>query len=271
MEQQPEKNSLPPQELSLVPEWFWRLRYSLILLGTSCTVAVFAVVFKSPSTLKAGANSQGSILPPAAVQNVAPSPPIYLGNQVVPAVKPNSLMGIIQYPNSRVMTPKILADLTPKKSRFEQTEISRNYVENVFAELSSHPGQTEPIHPENSPLVFPFNTPLPVTLDQLLITNEGAANSEISPRVTVPTPQELSQGAALLTQTNQKQSQNQSVSSPPGIPLTLRNIVVLALENNTDIKNAYLERIAQKEDLAVAESTFSPKITPNISVQIVRN
>jgi hypothetical protein len=144
-------------------------------------------------------------------------------------------------------------------------------VENVFPKLSSHPGQTEPIHPETSPLVSPFNTPLPVTLDQLLITDEGAANSEISPRVTVPTPQELSQGAALLTQTNQKQPQNQSVSSPPGIPLTLRDIVVLALQNNTEIKNAYLERIVQKEDLAVAESTFSPKITPNISVQIVGN
>jgi len=271
MEQQPEKNSITPRELPLVSEWFWMLRYSLILLGTSCTVAVLAVVFKSPSTLKAGANSQGSILPPAAVPNVAPSPQIYLGNKVVTPVKQHSLMGIIQYPNSRVMTPKILADFTQKKTRFEQTEISRNYVENVFPQLSYHPGQTEPIHPETSPLVSPFNTPLPVTLDQLLITDEGAANSELSPRVTVPTPQELSQGAVLPTQTHQKQSQNKSVSSPPGIPLTLRNIVVLALENNTDIKNSYLERIAQKEYLAVAESTFSPKITPNISVQIVRN
>jgi hypothetical protein len=116
MEQQPEKNYITPRELPLVSEWFWMLRYSWILLGTCYTVAVLAVVFKSPSTLKAGANSQGSILSPGAVSNVAPSPQLYLGNQVVPAVKQNSLMGIIQYPNSRGMTPKILAYLTPKKN-----------------------------------------------------------------------------------------------------------------------------------------------------------
>ncbi len=271
MEQQPEKNSITPREPPLLSEWFWMLRYSLILLGTCYTVAVLGVVFKSPSTVKAGANSQGSIFSLGAVPNVAPSPQIYLGNQVVPSAKPNSLMGIIQYPPLTVMKPKILRDLTPKKTRFEQTDLSSNDVENVFSELSSHPGQTETRHPEKSAFFSPFNTPLPVTLDQLLITDEGAAKSEISPRVTVPTPQELSQGAALLTQTNPKQPQNQSVSSPPGIQLTLRNIVVLALENNTDIKNAYLERIAQREDLVVAESTFSPRITPNISVQIVRN
>jgi outer membrane protein TolC len=137
--------------------------------------------------------------------------------------------------------------------------------------LSYPPGQTEPIPPAPSPSFTIFNPQLPVTLDQFLIRDEGAANSEISAKVTVPTPQELSQGAALLTQTNPKETQNQSVSTPPGIPLTLRDIVVLALQNNTEIKNAYLERIAQKEDLAVAESTFAPRITPNISVQIVRN
>lgn len=271
MEQQPEKNSLPPQELPLVPEWFWMLRYSLILLGTSCTVAVLAVVFKSPSTLKAGANSQGSLLSPGAVQNVAPSPQISLGNQVVPPVKQHSQMGIIQYPNSTVIKPNISPDLTTHKTTINNQNLSRNYVENVFSQLSSPPGQNESINPSPSPLFSLFNSQLPVTLDQLLITDKGATNPELSPNVTVPTRQELNQGAALLTQTNQKQPQNQSVSSPPGIPLTLQNIVVLALENNTDIKNAYLERIAQKEDLAVAESTFSPRITPNISVQIVRN
>jgi outer membrane protein TolC len=270
MEQQPEKNSITPRELPLVSEWFWMLRYSLILLGTCCTVAVLAVVFKSPSTLKAGANSQGSLLSPGAVQNVAPSPQIYLGNQVVPPVKQHSQMGIIQYPNSTVIKPKTSPDSTTPKTTINDQDFSRNYVENVFSKLSSPPGQNEPIPPAPSPSFSIFNPQLPVTLDQLF-TDERATNPEPSATVTVPTPQELSQGAALLTQTNPKETQNQSVLSPPGIPLTLRNIVFLALENNTDIKNAYLERIAQREDLAVAESTFSPRITPNISVQIVRN
>lgn len=47
--------------------------------------------------------------------------------------------------------------------------------------------------------------------------------------------------------------------------LTLKDVVFLAIANNTEIKNAYLERIAQKQDLAVAEDKFVPDLTPRLS------
>jgi outer membrane protein TolC len=52
-----------------------------------------------------------------------------------------------------------------------------------------------------------------------------------------------------------------------GIELTLREVVILALENNRNIKNQYLERIIQQQDLIVAEDKFAPDFTPNISLE----
>ncbi|WP_191758876.1 TolC family protein [Komarekiella delphini-convector] len=48
------------------------------------------------------------------------------------------------------------------------------------------------------------------------------------------------------------------------IQLSLSDVVFLVLENNIQIKNAYLERIAQKQDLVVEEGKFVPNLTPNL-------
>ena len=48
--------------------------------------------------------------------------------------------------------------------------------------------------------------------------------------------------------------------------LVLRDVVVLLLANNTEIKNAYLDRIIQRGELAVAEDKFRPDFTPTLSV-----
>lgn len=48
------------------------------------------------------------------------------------------------------------------------------------------------------------------------------------------------------------------------IQISLSDVVFLALENNIQIKNAYLERIAQKQDLVVEEGKFVPNLTPNL-------
>jgi outer membrane protein TolC len=50
--------------------------------------------------------------------------------------------------------------------------------------------------------------------------------------------------------------------------LSLSDAVFLALANNTEIKNAYLERIAQKQDLAVEEDKFNPDFTPTLSLSL---
>ncbi len=64
------------------------------------------------------------------------------------------------------------------------------------------------------------------------------------------------------------QPTNTSVSKQPQLKLTLANVVYLVLENNTNIKNAYLDRIAQKSDLAVQEGKYIPNFTPTVSVNV---
>jgi len=56
------------------------------------------------------------------------------------------------------------------------------------------------------------------------------------------------------------------VSEIDGIQLTLQEVIFLALENNRTIKNQYLERIVQRQDLAVAEDKFNPNFTPSLSI-----
>ncbi len=58
---------------------------------------------------------------------------------------------------------------------------------------------------------------------------------------------------------------------PEGIPVTLVEVVGLAVQNNRDIKNAYLERLAQRANLAVALDKFQPIFTPEISVGLNQN
>jgi outer membrane protein TolC len=52
------------------------------------------------------------------------------------------------------------------------------------------------------------------------------------------------------------------------IALTLADIVILAVQNNRNIKNAYLQRIADRENLAVELDKFSPNITPEASLSV---
>jgi len=53
--------------------------------------------------------------------------------------------------------------------------------------------------------------------------------------------------------------------------LTIEDVVFLAVENNRDIKNAYLDRIIQRGDLEIAEDKFVPNLTPQLSIDALRN
>jgi len=56
-----------------------------------------------------------------------------------------------------------------------------------------------------------------------------------------------------------------------GIPLTLADAVVLALQGNREIKNAYLQRVIDRQDLAIAEDRFVPNFRPVLTLSIDRN
>jgi len=55
------------------------------------------------------------------------------------------------------------------------------------------------------------------------------------------------------------------------LPLTLTDTVNLALQNNRDLKVAYLQRILDKEQLAEAKSIFNPTLTPQLSFNFNNN
>ncbi|MBP0011524.1 MAG: TolC family protein [Roseofilum sp. SBFL] len=58
--------------------------------------------------------------------------------------------------------------------------------------------------------------------------------------------------------------QFEQIREPVPLSLEIADVVQLVVENNTEVKNAYLDRIAQRQDLAVAEDKFKPNLTPRI-------
>lgn len=55
------------------------------------------------------------------------------------------------------------------------------------------------------------------------------------------------------------------------VPLSLTDAVQLALEHNRDVKNAYLQRIVDRQDLIVAESVFGWRFEPEVAAQVGRD
>jgi outer membrane protein TolC len=78
------------------------------------------------------------------------------------------------------------------------------------------------------------------------------------------------QQVELVTDTSSTLNQPQPASKTREVRLTLSDIIILALENNRPLKNAYLERIAQRQDLAVAEDKFTPNFSPTVSISIAQ-
>ncbi|MGC9503929.1 TolC family protein [Baaleninema sp.] len=66
---------------------------------------------------------------------------------------------------------------------------------------------------------------------------------------------------------------NWSLPEFPGerLELELSDVVVLALQNNRDIENAYLERLLSFQELASAEDKFVPNFTPEVRVTVDRD
>ncbi len=55
------------------------------------------------------------------------------------------------------------------------------------------------------------------------------------------------------------------------LSLAIADVVQLVVENNTAIKNAYLDRLAQRQSLAVAEDKFNPDLTPRVVIDLRRD
>ncbi|AFZ17436.1 TolC family protein [Allocoleopsis franciscana] len=119
---------------------------------------------------------------------------------------------------------------------------------------------------ENAPLaVYPFLSQETGLNSVQMLQNLPTQHQEIAPIQTQKTQQTQPIADNPLTE-----NQPKPVAKSRAIKLTLSDVVILALENNRPIKNAYLERIAQKQELAVAEDKFSPDFTPTVSISIAQ-
>ncbi|HEY9709074.1 MAG TPA: TolC family protein [Oculatellaceae cyanobacterium] len=101
---------------------------------------------------------------------------------------------------------------------------------------------------------------------QPLQNKQNHVVAEVISQAQLPQGQPAEQGVETKLQQNQQESPQKGQE----VKLTLSDIVVLALQNNRPLKNAYLERIAERQDLAVAEGKFIPNFTPTVSVSIAQ-
>jgi len=128
-----------------------------------------------------------------------------------------------------------------------------------------------PLPPKNRP-----DTPNPATDVGILSRSPASGNSlNIRSRRSAPSPQAETE---TRSQTKPHRSLLSFVRRPPSEPpehqaqaipaeplnLTLPDAIALTLANNRTIKNAYLDRIAQRAELAVAENVFTPRLTPRV-------
>ena len=96
---------------------------------------------------------------------------------------------------------------------------------------------------------------------QLVIASEPEnqdSKEKTSEAVTEEQPQQL-------MPLSQQQQEGQQLK------LKLKDVVVLALQNNRNIKNAYLQRIIDRENLQQEEDKFDPDLIPQVGVSFRRN
>ena len=178
-----------------------------------------------------------TVQPPANFNPVPPPAPIdfITGNLIAPnPIKSNDIFGILENTkpnNNSVIELNNLEKniyLTPDPEPFNIGNYS-------FKIESEEPNPREMIENSMTPLNLTANRP-----QYQRITQQPP---EVQPSPPVPVVTEID-----------------------GVELTLNDVIILGLENNRTIKNQYLDRIVQRQDLIVAEDKFNPNFTPNLSI-----
>ncbi|HAO09639.1 MAG TPA: transporter [Planktothrix sp. UBA8407] len=204
-------------------------------------------------------------LPSQPINNPSPPAKLELFSPLISPSQPPAILNPVLQPAPVSPTPFILGNLiapSPVKSN------------NIFQ-------VSENINPDNNTIIQPNfldqNTDLisgsePFNLDNYSLQvgrkepnpREMIENSMTSLNLTANRPQ--------YQRITQQPSEVQPSPSVPvvseldGVELTLKDVIILGLENNRTIKNQYLERIVERQDLAVAEDKFNPNFTPSLSI-----
>ncbi|MEG5037846.1 MULTISPECIES: TolC family protein [unclassified Microcoleus] len=237
MTEQPHEDYLPNSDYPARYEIPWIFRFSLVMLATCGLLAIFAVAFKSSSTVKSDVSSKSAIAPkilPLTTKKHLPHIQNLPQNQAL--IKPQNQ---IETPttNQRIVIPQFPGENPTSKIKHSPISHSQSPIPN--SEVLTKSTQKKPVPPES------------------IVIYEVPPN----PEITAESIPENTQNPTL---------QQQSIADELGVELTLQEVVFLGLENNRDIKNQYLKRIVQKQDLAVEEGLFVPIFTPTLSVSSIR-
>lgn len=126
-----------------------------------------------------------------------------------------------------------------------------------------------------------FSPSIPIKLRLRYLTTVGLLNLTIAyflPSKVEAVITTSSQETITETEIASIAEQPESLISPGTEPqkqqqlkLKLKDAVVLALQNNRTLKNAYLQRIIDRTNLAQAEDKFVPELTPQVRVSFRRD
>ncbi|MGA8895254.1 MAG: TolC family protein [Planktothrix agardhii] len=178
-----------------------------------------------------------AVPPPANFNPVPPPAPIdfITGNLIAPnSIKSNDIFGILENTkpnNNSVIELNNLEKniyLTPDPEPFN---------------IDDYSFKIEPEEPNPRKIIENSMTSLNLTANRPQYQSITQQPPEVQPSPPVP----------VVTETD-------------GVELTLNDVIILGLENNRTIKNQYLDRIVQRQDLIVAEDKFNPNFTPNLSI-----
>lgn len=178
-----------------------------------------------------------AVQPPATFNPVPPSAPINFttGNLIAPpGVKSDDIFGILENTNPNNNSVIELKTLEP----------------NIY--LTPNPDPLKIDH--DSFKVEPEELNPREMIENIMTSLNLTANRPEYQRITQQPPEvQPSPPVPVITETD-------------GVELTLNDVIILGLENNRTIKNQYLERIVQRQDLIVAEDKFNPDFTPSLSI-----
>ncbi|MGB8687403.1 MAG: TolC family protein [Microcoleus sp.] len=216
----------------------WILRFSLVMVATCGLLAIFAVAFKSSSTVKTDVSSKSAIAP-----------------KILPLPTEKYLPHIQNIPQNQAL----IKPPNPRKTLTTNPGIvmPQSQGENPTSKIKDSPIPNSQSPSPDSQVLTTSTTQKPPVQPELIVIPEAIPNPK---KTAEPTPENSPKPTI----------QQQSIEDEPGVELTLPEVVFLGLENNRDIKNKYLDRIVQKQDLAVAEGQFVPIFTPELSVSAIR-
>ena len=242
------QNSKPQPPESPGSNHIWKIRFCVMVSLTSGFFATLITQLQSQSSILATAPQQPTVTsaPPQAL------PPI---NSSTPAPS-NAIMGkVIRQPIS--IPPALTASglPSPATNTTDQTieQPSLPSLQDTLAEDISQP-QNRPLPKKEAE----ENVKFAIT-SQALIEAEKIPEIQRNFSPNTESNQPLVNTEAVITETISKGNE--------AVELSLQDIVILALDNNRTIKNQYLDRIIQRQDLIVAEDKFNPDFTPNISLE----